>query len=146
MKQLVVGPKVVEWTKNRLGGDFTAPVGIGLEEDGNLVVGVVFDNYNKASMAIHVASDGTARWMNKLILHTVFDYAFNQAKVNVLIGLVGEKNWEARRFDEHLGFKITAEIPDAHPDGKLLIYTMRREECRWLRKKHGKQIESAATA
>jgi RimJ/RimL family protein N-acetyltransferase len=63
----------------------------------------------------------------------VFDYPFNQAKVKRITGLVGEGNIEARKFDEHIGFKLEARLAGAHPTGDLLIYVMRREDCRFLR-------------
>jgi RimJ/RimL family protein N-acetyltransferase len=133
MKRIVTGNHVVDWVAKKTNefGNFGAAAGIGIE-DGELRAGVVFNEYNGASMCIHVASDGSRAWMNRELLWYVFHYAFNEAKVNLLIGLVGEGNKQARRFDEHLGFVLEHEIPDAHPTGKLLIYRMRREECRFL--------------
>ena len=49
-----------------------------------------------------------------------------------IVGMVPSGNKEAIRFNERLGFKLENELHDAHPDGSLLLMTMRREECRWL--------------
>ena len=49
-----------------------------------------------------------------------------------LTGLVASDNHAARRFDEHIGFKLEATLVDACPTGDLLVYAMRREDCRWL--------------
>ena len=62
-----------------------------------------------------------------------FGYVFNQLGVNKVLGLVDSTNTAARRYDEHLGFVLSASIPDAGPHGDLLIYTMSRDACRWIR-------------
>lgn len=74
--------------------------------------------------------------MTREYLWACFDYPFNQAKVHRITGLVGEGNHLARKFDEHLGFKLETRLKGAHPTGDLLVYVMRREQCKWLRIKH----------
>lgn len=134
MKQIVIGQSVVEWVAKRTGeyGNYGAAVGFGIEENGQLIAGVVFNEYNGANMNMHVASDGSKQWMTRKLLWMVFDYAFNQAKVKRLTGLVGEGNVEAQLFDEHIGFRLETTLTDAHPTGDMLVYVMRREDCRWL--------------
>lgn len=138
MRRIVTGPQVVSWVAERTGefGNFGAAVGIGIESDGRLLAGVVFNEFNGSSMCIHVASDGSKRWMSRELLWFTFHYAFEQAKVKLLLGLVGSKNAESQRLVLHLGFVEEHRIPDAHPDGELIIYRMRREECRWLGMRH----------
>lgn len=130
---IVVGQPVVEWVAARTGeyGNFGAAVGFGIERDGKLVGGVAFNDFNGASIQIHTASE-RVDWLNKRFLWMIFDYAFNQAKVNVIISLAGEKNQRAINIGLGLGFKHFTEIPDAHPEGLLLIRTMRRSDCKWL--------------
>ena len=138
MKRIVIGPSVVEWASARIGGfgDDKLAVGFGIEDDGKLVAAVVFNDYNKAAICMHVVSDGSKRWMTKTLLWMVFDYAFNQLKVQRITGLVGEKNWDARKFDEHIGFTQETTLERAHPDGRLMVYRMFREDCRWIRRSH----------
>lgn len=102
-----------------------------MESDGELVAGVLFDNYNGRSMAMHVAGEGST-WLTRGYLRVAFTYAFEQMKVKKLIGLVDSSNEAARRFDEHLGFRLEARIADAAPQGDLLLYTMTAAECRYL--------------
>lgn len=130
---IVIGQPVVEWVAARTGeyGNFGASVGFGIERESRLVGGAVFNDFNGASMQIHTASEAV-NWLTPRFLWMVFDYAFNQAKVNVIISLVGEKNLKAINFGIKIGFKQAWEIPDAHRDGKLLFRLMRREDCRWL--------------
>lgn len=106
--------------------------GIGLEKDGVLIAGVLFDNCNGRSVQMHVASDGTRRWMTREYLAISFDYPFNQLKVKKIVGLVDSANTDAQRFDMALGFQHEATLKDAGRQGDLLLLTMTREQCRFL--------------
>jgi len=65
-------------------------------------------------------------------LWAVFDYPFNKLGVSVILGQVCKDNEDALRLNRHLGFKVVADIPDAHMSGDLVIMAMRKEECRFL--------------
>jgi len=130
-----VGP----WIAEKLGATYVpaATTAIGLVEiadDGveRIIAGALFSDYNKASMQVHLAGESGARWMTKAYLGFCFQYAFNQTGINKLLGFVGSGNEAARRFDEHIGFRLETAIEGAHPDGALLIYSMTRDQCRWL--------------
>ena len=132
MRNIVIGQQVVDWVASRTNSDYGKAVGFGIDRDGQLIAGVVFNDYNGVNIDMHVASDGSKRWMTKELLWMVFDYAFNQAKVNRITGLVAATNVAARRFDEHIGFTLEATLKGAHPEGDLLVYVLWREQCRWL--------------
>ena len=106
---------------------------IGLERDGELVAGTMYDYYNGSSIYAHIAITGaiTREW-----LHAIHWYPFVQLGVNVVIGTVPKDNLKAQRFDEHLGFKLLTEIPDADPSGATLLYIMRKADARYLKKGH----------
>jgi RimJ/RimL family protein N-acetyltransferase len=114
------------------GSWYPGSAAIGLFEDGELVAGVVFDSYNRASVCMHVAAVEGKRWMSRPYLQGCFAYAFRQLGVKKILGLVPADNTEARAFDEHLGFVLEATLKDAHPNGDLLIYSMTPDQCRWL--------------
>lgn len=135
MRRIVYGEneRVGKWIQEHDGGYYRAESQcIGLERDGELIAGVMYDWHNDASIYMHVAS-GPKRWMDRSYLRAVFAYPFIQLKCNVIIGLVAEDNFSARRFDEHIGFTLEHRIKGADPAGDLLIYTMRPEQCRWLK-------------
>ena len=67
------------------------------------------------------------------MLWITFDYPFNQLGVKKLIGQVPSSNLKALEFDKKLGFKEEARISDVFPDGDLIVLSMRREDCRWLK-------------
>lgn len=134
MKRIVTleNERVGRWMQERGGGEYRHGAQcIGLERDGELVAGVMYDWFNGASIYMHVAAEG-ANWLNREYLRVCFDYPFRQLGCNVVFGLVAEGNAKARRFDEHLGFTLHTTIPDAHPEGSLLLYVMRKADCRYL--------------
>ena len=138
-KRVVIGPEVVRFVDSINGGSPDPfAIGIGLEKDGQLIAGVKFDNWNRRSICMHVAAKGKD-WLTRDYLWVCFDYPFNQLGVSKILGFVAESNKDARRFDEHLGFRLEHSIADAHPDGALLIYSMTRDQCRFLGLRHGLQ-------
>ena len=128
---IVSGPSIVEWVAQRLKATYNAPQGIGLVKDGEIVAGVVFDEYNGANINIAVASDGSRKWLNRSFLWAVFDYAFAVCKVKRVTALIAETNEASQRFCQHVGFTHEATLEDAHVDGDILIYRLFRHECRW---------------
>jgi hypothetical protein len=103
--------------------------------DGKLLGGVIFTGYTVASISIHVAGFAP-RWINNNMLWISFNYPFEQLKVSKLIAQVPSRNRKALDFDLKLGFKQEAIVADLYPDGEdLLILSMRREDCRWLKLK-----------
>lgn len=141
-----VGP----WVCERTGGTFepNTSTAIGWEEDGELRAGVLYDQYNGRSICMHVASDGSRRWMTREYLGVCFDYPFHQLGVNRIIGLVDSTNQQALRFDLALGFKIECEIEDAGKTGSLVILSMSKDSCRWLKlgARYGWKVRRACTA
>jgi RimJ/RimL family protein N-acetyltransferase len=101
-------------------------------EDGELWGGVVYQNFTGASIAVHVASF-RVNWINKDMLWVCFHYPFVQLGVKKMFGQVPASNCNALEFDLKLGFKEEARIKDVFPDGDLIVVSMRREDCRWLK-------------
>ena len=134
MSLVVNSHEVGKWICERLGGLYS-PIGsssIGLERNGELVAGVLYDNFVGRCISMHVAAKGK-NWLNKAFIFTCFDYPFNQLKCAKVLGLVPASNAVARRFDEHLGFSLEHVITDGAKDGDLCIYSMTRDACRYLR-------------
>lgn len=122
-----------QWLCERTGGSYVPGAGtyIGLERNGELCAVVAYEDFNGASIRMHVAAEGK-RWMVREYLWFCFYYPFEQLGVKQIIGLVNSNNAQALAFDEHLGFKRAAVIPEACPGGDLVILTMGRSECRFL--------------
>lgn len=97
-----------------------------------LVAGVLYQNFNTVNISAHIAAEPGARWLTREFLHAIFDYPFNQLGVKRITGFVPAWNLAAQRFDEHLGFVREATLEDVLPEGDLIIYRMKRQDCRWL--------------
>jgi len=107
--------------------------GLGLERDGELVAGVLYEGYNGHNVWMHVAAEPGAKWLNKEYLRYCFHYPFVELGCTRVSGYVEAKNASARRFDEHLGFRKEAVLQGAASDGgDVILYVMRREDCRYL--------------
>ena len=113
---------------------------LGLERDGELVAVVVFDCFSECDANMHIASDGTGRWMNKALLLAAFSYPFGQLGLRRVTGIVPAKNEAALKFDENLGFVREGYHKNALPDGDTISLGMLRENCRFF-----KDIEPAPT-
>lgn len=112
------------------GGEFAT---IGLKRDGGLIAGVVYEGYNRHNMWMHVAAIPGRHWLVRGYIKACFVYPFEVCKVQRVSGYVDDSNMEARRFDEHLGFRVEARLRGAANDGgDVLIYVMRREDCRYV--------------
>jgi len=125
--------RVKEWMSQRLQHPLAneAHTTIALVEGERIRGAVWLEGYNGVSISIHVAGEGR-HWATKKYLTSVFHYVFDVLKCKKLLGTVLESNLAARRFDEGLGFKIEAFIKDVAPDGGLIIYSMTREQCKFL--------------
>lgn len=130
--------KVANWVLSKIGGALeNGAQAIGYEKNGELIAGVVYDRYNGQSICMHVAAEGK-RWMTREYLWICFHYPFIQLGVKKIIGLVDSTNIDAIRFDENLGFNKEHVIKDAGKHGDLIIYSMTKEQCRFLERKHGR--------
>lgn len=116
---------------------------IGLIKDNEPVAGVVFTDYNGRSMTVHQAINGK---ITREFLHKVSDYAFNQCRVEKLIGPVDSSNEKAIKLVENMGFKEEARIKDAHPKGDMILFTLLKENCRFLGERYGKKCTATANA
>lgn len=136
----IVGP----WVAARINGQFTPEnsEAIGLDADG-LVAGVIYESWNGASVVCHIAVDGV---MTGAYLAAIFDYPFNRLGVNKIIAPIAESNEKSIKFVQKLGFRKEAQLLDAHPDGSLFLFTMSREQCKYIGVKYGKKLKPAACA
>lgn len=98
---------------------------------GNLVGGVIYQDYRHRSICVHVAS-WSPGWLSRDLLWTIFTYPFDMLKVEQVLGLVPSTNKHALQFDLKIGFKEILRIPEIVPNGDLVILSMRRKDCKWL--------------
>ena len=137
MKTTIYGQedRIVPWVGQRIDEDHFGKdcIALGLEEDGELIAGVVFNWYTGPSISMHVAAEPGRRWLNRDFLFRCFAYPFLQLNCNRVTGLVRVDNLDAQRFDEHLGFVREGVIRQGAEDKTdFILYGMLKDECRWL--------------
>jgi hypothetical protein len=106
--------------------------GIGLERDGEMVAGIIYEGYNFQSIWAHIAAVPGSNWLNKEYLRFCCRYPYETCKVRMVLGYMDARNAQALRFAKHLGFKEETRITEAATDGgDIVILKMRREDCRY---------------
>ena len=136
MKRILTGHNEIfgPWIMEQIHGEWFLGKGetIGLWEDGvGPIACALYEGCNGASVSVHLAGTGK-KWMNREYLWYCFHYPFEQLRVNKLIGVVEADNREAIRLNLHFGYTIEATLKDAAPKGDLLIFTMMKDQCKWL--------------
>lgn len=135
---IVTGPQVVEWVAKRTNeyGNFGAAVGIGVELNGELIGGVVYNEYNGPNMCMHTAAVSGSPWLTRETLRRFFYYPFVQMRCNRVTALVGQGNVKSRKLVEGVGFTFEAALEGAHPTGDLIVYRLWATDCRWIKERH----------
>ena len=134
---IVSGPIVGRWVAEQMNGSFseTTSTALGLQkETGEIIAGVIYENWNKRSVVAHMAITGR---ITKTYLGAIFRYAYEKCGVNKVILPVSSGNDKSNKFVKHLGFTEEARIRDAAPDGDIVIYSLAKSECRFLGATYG---------
>lgn len=134
---------VGKWVFAKFGSHFDplSATAIGQESAGQIVGGCVFDCHSGQAVQMHVAGIG-GHWMTRDFLRAVLQYPFLQLKVKKIIAPIDSTNAQARKFVEHVGFIPEATIADAGRHGNLILYTLTRQQCRYLGASSGKTIST----
>ncbi len=140
MIQLVIGQDeaVALWVQQRIPAalDFSPCTAIGVADDGRLIAGAVYNNYQGYMIEISMASI-SPRWCNRRTLRALLGYPFEQLKVRRLQFTIAKRDKKTRKLWERLGFKYEGTGRQAWPDGSdSCVYSMLKHECRWLKETH----------
>jgi hypothetical protein len=100
----------------------------------NLLGGVLYQAYTGASVNLHIAGFDPA-WVIRDMIWVCFHYPFMQMKCHKIFGQVPASNLRALEFNRKLGFIEETRIKDVFPDGDLVVLSMKREDCKWLKLK-----------
>lgn len=128
----IASPESVAWLAEKCGlipsNHFQ---GIEAVDAGGQIHGVVgFDRWTHNAVRMHVA---VSHYAGMELIKKAFWYAFVFAKKGVAIGEVAESNRRSRRLAHSLGFRELARISEGWDrNDDLIIYTMRKANCRWL--------------
>ena len=121
----------IAWAASQVGIECfrSDAVGLTIHDADSVKAVVVYDNFSAYDCNMHVASDGSRRWLTRDILVALFMMPFKDWNLRRVTGLVRPDNEAALRFDLKLGFKIEGRARDATADGDLMLLGMTRREC-----------------
>lgn len=127
-------PIFIDWAQRALGGIRLARDAktIAAVKGDEILAVVCYDTFTEFDCHMHIASNGSRRWLSRTLLREAFAYPFIQCGLRRVTGLVAASNQDAMRFDLHLGFRIEGLCREGAPDGDLFILGMLRRECRFI--------------
>jgi len=76
----------------------------------------------------------------------MFDYPFRQLEVDKIIVQMSSSNIKSSNLAKRLGFELEAQIKDAYPDGDRLIYTLTKDNCKWLKRPEHEESKDSQSA
>ena len=130
---------VARWVYQQLGAEPVLPCqAIGVIRGKQLVTGWVYHQTDQTPHVVELtvaakARDGISTWMRPDLLKVMFAYPFVQLGAERLQVIVARKNKKARKVVKHLGWTYEGMARKAGPNGEdMAIYSMLRDECRWL--------------
>lgn len=128
----IVGP----WVCERSGGTWVKGRGtaIGKMQDGQLVAGVLYEDFTGANVVCHIAGEGN--WATRDYLNVIFDYPFNQIGVKRITAPISSTNIKSINLVQRMGFTLECTLAQAIPDADLHLFRMWRGECKYIRGKY----------
>lgn len=142
--EIISNAEVGHWVAEQMGGMYH-PKGseaIGLERNGQLVAGIIYEDFNGASVVCHLAIRG---WVTKAFLRAVSVYAFHQLRVHKIIAPANSDNEDAMRMLQKMGFIIEGRIWDAQPNGDIVIHSLTKNRCKYLSPRY-QEVQSLVKA
>lgn len=110
-----------------------------LGENGELIAGVTFINFDGVNVWLDAAASSKSRWLDRRGLWAIFHYCFEQLGVLRVTVAIPENNEKSIKLATGAGFKYETRLEKAAPQGYYMnIYRMFREDCRWLSRKDKK--------
>jgi RimJ/RimL family protein N-acetyltransferase len=125
-------PDIAKWVMAGIdGGRYVEGMqGIGDIKDDELIAGVAFESQNRNTLWGHQHITKTP---SKSFWIAVANYIYNQCGCIRFSAIVDANNEKAIRLNKHIGFVVEATLKDAGDNGDLLIMTLWRDNCRFLK-------------
>tara|TARA_R110002110_G_scaffold34535_3_gene117380 strand:- start:1360 stop:1797 length:438 start_codon:yes stop_codon:yes gene_type:complete len=111
---------------------------MGAEVDGQLVSGIVFNNFNECNATAHIACSKPNKLFLELLDHA-FLYAFETCGLKRLTGLVEADNSKALKLDKHIGFIEEGVMQKAGSEGQDMVVLVLWPQNYRRGKKHGQK-------
>jgi RimJ/RimL family protein N-acetyltransferase len=107
-------------------------IAISRTEDGVLFGGVLYNGFTGASINCHMAGFNP-RWGSRDMLWVCFDYPFNQLGCKKIFAQIPAQNVHAIKVNLKMGFVVETVIKDVFVEDDLVVLSMARDNCRWLK-------------
>lgn len=103
-------------------------------EDGVLYGGAVYENYTGegGSIVMHIAGFRDV-WINRDLLWIVYHYPLVQLGCKQIFAQVATKNKECISICRGAGWEEVIKLEGVFPDDDMILFRMRRENCRFLK-------------
>ena len=136
---------VGHWTAKQLDGGYfeERSRAIGLAKDGEIIAGVIYENWNGQSIFCHIAIEGR---ITASYLAAIFDYPFNVCEIEKIIVPVDSANKKSVALVEKMGFAEEARVKDGMADGDLILFTLAKKDCKYLGERYGEKSTNATTS
>lgn len=111
---------------------------------GDLLCAVVgYNGFMGRVCFMHSAIDDPSV-IDRTFVRAIFEYPFDQCGVKYIFAAVDEKNQQALDIDFRCGFELYDTLAGGAEEGSdLLLLRLTRDNCRWLKDRHGKRVTSA---
>lgn len=129
-------------------GGFGPCSGIGVEHQGELVAGVIYNNWHPEGGVIEMSAAATdRRWMTRPVIARIFGYPFDELKCGVMTAKTRIENEHIRRIGGVIG-AVEHRIPDMWGLGKTGAFFVLTEPAwrasRFNGGSHGRKSAQAA--
>jgi RimJ/RimL family protein N-acetyltransferase len=121
--------------------DFRA---IGKVKSDCLLAVVGYNGFTGRTCFMHSAIDDPSV-IDRTFVRAVFEYPFVTCNLTHVLAPADSANEKSLTLLRKVGFKEAIRFEDAGLDGKdLILLQLKRDECRWIKDRHGKQVATAS--
>jgi RimJ/RimL family protein N-acetyltransferase len=127
---VVIDKDIAKWVMDKVGHWNNSMTAIGDYKDDVLIAGIAYENYNRNCIWGHQRIDAPPSryfWIQNA------HYIFIQCGCKKFCAAVEADNEKAIKLNLHIGFEIEATLKDSGKNGDLLIMTLWRDKCRFLK-------------
>lgn len=129
---------VAQWVAQRIGGlslhDMVPFSAIGVEAEGQLIAGAVFNIWQPSFGSIHLTLAATNKhWLNRRIIRALLSYPFSQIGCQRVTALIAKKNKRVRKEAERFGFVMEGVMRKGFGSQDCVIYGLLKDDIKhWL--------------
>jgi RimJ/RimL family protein N-acetyltransferase len=124
---IITGRKVVDWVELQLGEKYAIGEGVGIVRNGEIVAGVVYDQFTNNGCNMHVASISDY-WFTRKFAAVAFGVPFVQWGYERVTAPIYSDNEKSINFVKRIGFVHEGTLRGHRP---VSIYGLLKTESRW---------------